>query len=232
MSSNNHWPVTRLHASLDIAIHETINPLCDTHRNAIEEIWNQKTAQHPSLYNGRVFCVDHLTPTHIEGHWNQFKNVLAQMTCPALFAEKPLKPLAVVGLFHAADGIIIGQRSTRSIYLPEYWQGIPAGNVETREQTTSIDLTEQLQAEAQEELGLLPDDIEIGAPILACEHPSTHIIDIGVSIHSKLSFNSIEARCKADGNAEYDALACLDQRHKASFNGLLVPTLRALLEHT
>ncbi|GBR46407.1 NUDIX hydrolase [Neokomagataea thailandica] len=232
MLSHTPWSVTPLQASLHIAVHETINPLCHTHQEDIAHIWEKKTTQHPTLYNGRVFCVDRLTSTHIEGHWNEFKNVLAQMTRPDLFAENPLKSLAVVGLFHATDGIVIGKRSARSIYLPGYWQGIPAGSVETRDHTTAINLTEQLQAEAHEELGLTPEEIDIGPPLLACEHPNTHIIDIGVSIHSPLSFRTIEERCKTEGNAEYDALTCLNLMQKTSFDGLMVPTLRALLEHT
>lgn len=231
MNNPGHWAITQLLPNLTITIHERTNPLCHLHEDKISAIWSEKLKQHPSLYNGRVFCVDTLSPQHIEGHWNNFKNILAQMTCPALFAENPLRPLAVVGLFHSSDGIIIGQRSAKSIYLPHYWQGIPAGNVETREDTTNIDLNEQIYAEALEELGLSPDTITIGPPLLACEHTDTHIIDIGIRIHSQLPFQTIQKYCQTHGNAEYDALKLLPFNHSATFNGATVPTLRALLEY-
>lgn len=58
---------------------------------------------------------------------------------PGIYGDKVLKPLAVVGLMFAQDGIVIGRRADNSIYLPGYWQGAPAGNVESRAQENTVD---------------------------------------------------------------------------------------------
>ncbi|WP_141493146.1 NUDIX hydrolase [Neokomagataea tanensis] len=230
MSFNQKWPTIHLNSDIKIKITNKKNNLFTKYDKIIEEIWLNKKKTYPTLYNGRVFCVDSMTPDHIHGHWDEYKNILAQMSQPALFAENPLKPLAVVGLFKASDGVIIGRRAKNSIYLPGYWQGLPAGNVETREESDHVDLKQQILAEALEELGLSAHELEVGPPLIACEHPDTHIIDIGIALYSRLPFDEVEARCQKYGNAEYDALMCLVS-DQPSLPDQIVPTLIALLEY-
>lgn len=190
--------------------------------------WNAALAKHPTLYNGRVFCADVINAEIISGHWSEYRRVLAQMREPDLYGTYFLRPLAVVGLFRTTDGIVIGQRSEHSLYLPGYWQGAPAGNVESRDGEAQIDLAAQLMAECLEELGVSEAECQIGRCLLACEHPQTHIVDAGMEIATELDFEALQERCSRLGNAEYQTLMLI--RPDTPLPSPLVPTLAAMLE--
>lgn len=190
--------------------------------------WNAALAKHPTLYNGRVFCADVIEADIIRGHWSEYRRVLAQMREPDLYGADSLRPLAVVGLFRTTDGIVIGQRSEQSLYLPGYWQGAPAGNVESRAGEAQIDLAAQLMAECFEELGVAETECQIESCLLACEHPQTHIVDVGMKITTMLDFEALKERCSRLGNAEYQTLMLI--RPDTPLPALLVPTLSAMLE--
>ncbi|QDH17496.1 hypothetical protein [Swingsia samuiensis] len=230
LSSSHDWPITPLSSSLSVSANQPLPSLSTTQEKRIESIWASALTKHPTLYNGRVFCADIIEPSHIYGHWSEYRRVLAQMKQPDIYGHHPLRPLAVVGLMRVKEGVVIGRRSPNAIYLPHYWQGVPAGNVESRERESTINLANQLIAECQEELGLEPAECKIGIPLLACEHPSSHIVDIGLSLGVSLSFDELRQRSHDKGNAEYDALELILPHSPPSQN--IVPTLKAMLERS
>ncbi len=222
------WPVTPLAPQVRVQVEREMPELPPEIESRVTSHWNAALAQHPTLYNGRVFCADVIGAEIISGHWSEYRRVLAQMQEPDLYGSEILRPLAVVGLLQTTDGIVIGQRSEKSIYLPGYWQGAPAGNVESREGETRIDLAAQLAAECLEELGLTDVACQIGACLLACEHPQTHIVDVGMNITTSLDFETLKERCSRLGNAEYQTLMLI--RPEMTLPTPLVPTLSAMLE--
>lgn len=228
MSHPASWPVTPLQPDVHVRADRPLPTLTAEQEDAVSRIWAEALKSYPALYNGRVFCADEIKPSHIHGHWSEYRRVLAQMKEPGIYGDKVLKPLAVVGLMFAQDGIVIGRRADNSIYLPGYWQGAPAGNVESRAQENTVDLPTQLLAECEEELGLTPAECQVGPCLLACEHPSTHIVDIGMRIDVALSFADLQQRCREQGNAEYGALHLIRPDHTPE--SPVVPTLAALLE--
>ena len=228
MSHPASWPIISLQPDVHVLADRPLPALTDAQEAAVSRIWADALKSYPALYNGRVFCADDITPSHIHGHWSEYRRVLAQMKQPGIYGDTVLKPLAVVGLMFAQDGVVIGRRAETSIYLPGYWQGAPAGNVESRAQENIVNLATQLLAECEEELGLTPAECRVGPCLLACEHPSTHIVDIGMRIDVALSFSDLQTRCREQGNAEYGALHLIRPNHTPE--SPVVPTLAALLE--
>ena len=222
------WPVTPLASQVVVRVERAMPKLPPEIENRVASHWNAALATHPMLYNGRVFCADVIEAGIISGHWSEYRRVLAQMREPDLYGADFLRPLAVVGLFRTTDGIVIGQRSEHSLYLPGYWQGAPAGNVESRDGEAQIDLAAQLMAECLEELGVSEAECQIGRCLLACEHPQTHIVDVGMEITTTLDFKTLKERCSRLGNAEYQTLMLI--RPDTTLPTPLVPTLSAMLE--
>ncbi|WP_215746635.1 hypothetical protein [Gluconobacter sp. P1C6_b] len=222
------WPVTPLNPDLVVRVGRSMPALSPEIEARVMSHWDAALAEYPNLYNGRVFCADVIGPDIINGHWSEYRRVLAQMREPDLYGPQMLRPLAVVGLLRTRDGIVIGQRSEHSIYLPGYWQGAPAGNVESREGEAEINLAAQLLAECHEELGLTDTDCQVGACLLACEHPQTHIVDVGMDIAITVDFETLQERCHRLGNAEYQALRLIQP--DTQLPARLVPTLFAMLE--
>ncbi|MBS1076211.1 hypothetical protein JK217_00370 [Gluconobacter kondonii] len=222
------WPVTPLAPQVAVRIARPMPDLSPAIESRVASHWNAALAKHPTLYNGRVFCADVINAEIISGHWSEYRRVLAQMREPDLYGTYFLRPLAVVGLFRTTDGIVIGQRSEHSLYLPGYWQGAPAGNVESRDGEAQIDLAAQLMAECLEELGVSEAECQIGRCLLACEHPQTHIVDAGMEIATELDFEALQERCSRLGNAEYQTLMLI--RPDTPLPSPLVPTLAAMLE--
>jgi hypothetical protein len=199
-------------------------------------LWDQARRARPDLFNGTVFSADNITPTRIEGHWTEYRRVLAQMRMPDLFAALRIRALAVNGLLECADGFVVGRREPGSIYQPGAWQGAPAGSVERRCDASSanrggnkrIDLAEQILAECEEELGLEARDIVVLRPLAAVEHPGSHVVDIGLLLRTGLDFAQVRAAWESGGNREYDQLHLLGADTQPG--GLpLTPSTRAML---
>lgn len=200
----------------------------------VAAIWSMECARHPALFNGRVFSADRITLSLITGHWTEYRRVLAQIRRPTLFARLNIRPLAVNGLLECADGLILGRRQARAVYLPACWQAAPAGNVEARTED-DVELADQLFAELQEELGLPPEAIELIRPVAAIEHADTHVVDVGFLLRTALTFVEIDARRRRQGNDEYDLLRVVPPDAIGSFleesGTMLLPSARILIEY-
>lgn len=195
----------------------------------VEAIWQRAVRERPALFNGRVFCTDRVTPDRIEGHWTEYRRALAQLREPGIFAQRPLHQLAVCGALYCPDGLVLARRAPFSLYLGGFWQSPPAGTVEARTGQDTVNLPEQLRAEAQEELGLIGTDLEVGAPLVAVTHPDTHVVDIGLCLRTPLTFPEIITRWKENANREYDRLMVLtprQMRDPAAWPQVLPTTLR------
>lgn len=200
----------------------------------IEAIWTEQCALRPALFNGRVFCADRVTASEIGGHWTEYRRTFAQLFRPSLFPILAIRALAVNGLLECTDGFVLGRRQPDSVYLPGCWQAAPAGNVEARDGADDgLDLTDQLFAELQEELGLTQDDIDLVRPVATIEHGVSHVIDVGFQLRTKLDFAQVGQRHAEAGNNEYDVLRLVPRAEIDRFveeAGLtLMPSARILL---
>ena len=182
----------------------------------VETLWRTAAARVAAggagtLFNGRVFSADRITPTEITGHITEFRRIVAQMEQPALFADLALRPLAVCGVVRCADGIPVGRRHPASIYQPGLWQLPPAGSVDPSaiDADGRVDLRAQVLRELEEELGVAGTQIDLVRPLCAVEHPGSHVTDIGLLLTTHLTGAQVLTAHRTRGNTEYDPLLCI-----------------------
>ncbi len=229
------WQVTRLDPGLLVRIVRAMPTLTPTVEAQVAAIWAEALAARPRLFNGTVFSADHIEAGRIEGHWTEYRRVLAQVRAPALFESLRIRSLAVNGLLACADGIVLGRRDTASVYQPGVWQSPPAGSVERRAsgEADGVDLAAQLLAECEEELGLAAADVTVLRPTAAVEHPHSRIVDVGILLRTRLDFVAVRAAWLARGNREYDQLRLVSPNsvnNLGEVDGLaLLPTTTTLI---
>ncbi len=210
--------------------------LPDAVETEVASIWEQERHARPRLFNGVVFSADSVTSGRIEGHWTEYRRVLAQMRVNSLFGILGIRPLAVNGLLECADGLVLGRREPGSVYQPGGWQSPPAGSVERRlgssDTSDHIDLSDQVLAECEEELGVPAGDVVVLKPVVAVEHPGSHVIDIGLLLRTPRAFAQVEAAWRRHGNREYDQLRLLSidaTGSRTPDNHEMLPTTNALI---
>lgn len=195
--------------------------------------WAEATARH-TLFNGRVFSVDHVTPAEIAGHWTEYRRSVAQMLDPALRDALGVRNLAVCGVICGPDGVLLGRRAANAVYQPGMWQLPPAGSVDAGAATPGgADLRRALMAELAEELGLQAGAVHGFHPLCLVEHPDSGVTDLGIALRTKLDFSVLQAAHAATGNAEYDRLIAVplhrwDEAAK-ELGEALVPPARAFV---
>ncbi len=227
------WPSVALRADVALVVGGAMTALPPDLEARIASLWIAERVERPDLFNGRVFCADRIAPDRIDGHWTEYRRVLAQLRHPELFDRLHIRALAVNGLIECADGLVLGRRHAGATYLPGFWQSPPAGNVEARQGSDAIDLTGQLLAELDEELGLQPAEVENVRAVAAIEHAGTHVVDVGCLLRTPLPFAGIEARWSGAGNDEYDALRLVApddvSRLLSEREPMLLPSARILM---
>ncbi|MEJ0016731.1 MAG: NUDIX hydrolase [Acetobacteraceae bacterium] len=187
------------------------------------------------LFNGQVFSADAITPPLVTGHLTEFRRIVAQMECPDLFAELGVRPLAVCGLVHCADGVVVGRRHRAAIYQAGMWQLPPAGSVDAGAVGPDgvVNLRRQLLGELQEELGLPPDAVGEPRPLCIVEHPGSHVSDFGMALVTSLSAAAVLAAHRSGGNGEYEQVLVVPEAGLAAFVAQvgeeLVPPAREFL---
>lgn len=171
------------------------------------------------LFNGRVFSADVITPDAITGHLTEFRRIVAQMEDPSLFDRLRVRPLAVCGVLHSADGVVFGRRHAAAVYQAGMWQLPPAGSVDEGAvgPDGTVALERQVLAELGEEVGLTPDDVETPRPLCIVEHPGSHVSDLGMALRCRLDAASIRAAHARRGNTEYPTLEIVALHALADF---------------
>ena len=234
-TSDQGWPVIDLQPDLQVRLTRRTPNLPANVETIVASIWEQEIRERPRLFNGVVFSADTVTAGCIEGHWTEYRRVLAQMRVNDLFATLGIRALAVNGLLECAEGVVLGRREPNSVYQPGGWQSPPAGSVERRSGSpddSNLDLAGQVLAECEEELGIQAGDVMVLKPVVAIEHPGSHVVDIGLLLRTSLTFAEVETTWRRNGNCEYDQLRLLipaslqpDTRQPLE----MLPTTRALV---
>jgi phage terminase small subunit len=187
---------------------------------AIDAIWASEQARlDGALFNGRVFSADVISPRLICGHWTEFRRIVAQMRRTDLHPALGVRPLAVGGIITSPDGVIFGRRPTRAVYQAGEWQLPPAGSVDrnaARDQGR-VDVAAMVLEELAEELGLEAASVSTPVPVAIVEHPDSHVLDLGMAMHTPLSADAIAAAHSQRGNGEYDPLRIVSLAELAAF---------------
>ena len=226
------WPVLDVLPGIQARITRGMPPLVPELDAVVERHWQAACARH-LLFNGQVFCADRYDAAVLEGHWTEYRRVVAQMADPALRALLRVRSLAVCGALCCRDGIVVGRREAGSVYQPGLWQLPPAGSVDRgAARDGGADLHAALMTELREELGMSEDDVATIRPACLVEHPSG-VLDLGMQVTTRLSGPAVLAAHKARGNGEYAELAVVPApdltRWIAERGGEAAPTLHALL---
>jgi hypothetical protein len=198
----------------------------------VERLWQQAASRVDAggagtLFNGRVFSADLITPHLIAGHLTEFRRIVAQMERPALFKALRLRPLAVCGVLYCLDGVVFARRHASAVYQAGMWQLPPAGSVDGHavDADGTVALNRQLLDELREELGLAAADVDAPRPICIVEHPGSHVSDFGMALRCRLDGPAILAAHAERGNQEYQTVRILRREQLARFitdNGLLI----------
>ena len=209
-------------------------PLDPALEAVVDRHWQRAQAAH-GLFNGQVFTADRVAPPGVvEGHWTEYRRVVAQMADPALFARLQVRGVAVCGVLCGPDGVTVGRREARSVYQAGQWQLSPAGSVDAGAAIPGgADWRRALLAALGEALGILEAEVATLHPMCLIQHP-TGVLDIGIRIDTALDTAAILARHEASGDAEYDRLL-VQPAHRIfatieAEGGRLVPSSRLLLQ--
>jgi len=178
----------------------------------VERLWVAAQARtRGALFNGRVFSTDAITPRLIEGHWTEYRRVIARMARPELGAPLAAVPLAADGVIVGGAGaerfVLFGRRAAGAVYQAGEWQLPPAGSLDPgAAEGDAVDLLRQLRTEMAEELGL-PGEAAT-APRLLCvvEHLDSGVLDLGIAVHTAWSASALLEAHARGGNGEYDPL--------------------------
>jgi len=205
------WRVHALAPGLRVAVTRPMPALPPPLEAEVERLWQAARARGGGLFNGRVFSADRIAPTLIEGHWTEYRRVVARMDRPDLFPALPVAPVAAGGVIVGGDGadrfVLFGRRPAGAVYQPGEWQLPPAGSLDPGAATgDTVDPVRQLFAEMAEELGLPPEAVSDPRPLCLVEHPGSGVLDLGIQVRTHWSVAAIMAAPARAPDPEYDEL--------------------------
>ncbi len=215
-----HDPVAGIHVRV-IRPMPALPPELDAE---VERLWQAAASRVAAggagtLFNGRIFSADSIAPDLIAGHLTEFRRVVAQMEHPALFNALRLRPLAVCGVVHCADGVVFGRRHGSAVYQAGMWQLPPAGSVDGHavDADGTVAVNRQLLDELREELGLTANDVDTPVPLCIVEHPGSHVSDFGMALRCHLNGAAILAAHAERGNKEYQTVRIVPRQALVRF---------------
>jgi hypothetical protein len=149
-------------------------PLPPNLAREVERIWQ---ARGGTPFNGRILSAVEIAPDRIAATLVEYRWFVAQRMKPDLFPALQVRPVAVSGVLHCADGIVIGRRSQSMMQDPGLWELVPSGGMDG-----TADIRGQILAELREEVGLTPDQVDEVVPFCLIEDDESHTLDIGIAL--------------------------------------------------
>lgn len=222
------WQIHPVTPGVRLRIVRPMPVLPATLQAELDHLWGAaQTRTGGRLFNGRVFSADHITADLVTGHWTEFRRIVAQMDQHHLFASLGLRPLAVNGVVHGPDGVVFGRRPADAVYQAGQWQLPPAGSVDdgAARADGSVDVRHAILAELAEELGLGPDAVCEPQPLALVEHAGSHVLDLGISLRTRLTAKQLRTEHARGANAEYATLEVVAAADLPEFLAALGRTL-------
>lgn len=187
----------------------------------VQRLWQAEQGRRGGkLFNGRILSAVEVTTTRICGNGDEYRRLIAQRSRPELFAALRVRPVAVSGVLHCADGVVFGRRARWTTQDACMWELAPAGGVDLSEAqgTRRVDLQAQILAELGQEIGLMPDRVTEAAPFCLIEDGDAHVLDIGMALQAPgVSAEAIGRAHRERGTSEYSAVMVVREREVAGF---------------
>jgi ADP-ribose pyrophosphatase YjhB (NUDIX family) len=186
----------------------------------VRRLWEaEQKRRGAALFNGRVFSVEKVSRHRVSGCFVEFARYVAQRRAPRLYDALVVRPLAVTGLLRCADGVVFGRRLGGSLQDPDCWELVPSGFVDpsARHATGALSLESQLLRELEEEVGIESAKVAGAAPFCVVEDPRTHIIDVGIELHTALSGARIRAAHGRRADDQYSTLTIVPENSLPEF---------------
>jgi len=206
------WHVHPLAAGVRVRVVRAMPALPAALDAEVARLWAAAQARMGgALFNGRVFSADRIAPDLIEGHWTEYRRVVARMDRPAIAADLPVAPLAVGGVIVGGTGadrfVLFGRRPVGAVYQAGEWQLPPAGSLDmSAADGDDVDPVRQLRTELAEELGLPGAAVQSPRALCVVEHPGSGVLDLGIAVHTDWSVADLLAAHARGGNGEYAPL--------------------------
>jgi len=234
--------VHSVNPDLEVRVTREMPPVRPELDARIDALWAKAVARveaggSGTLFNGRIFSIDTISPNRIIGHLTEYRRLVAQIEDHALFAELGIRSFSVCGVLRCSGGVVIGRRPAAALYQPGMWQLCPAGSVDggAANANGTMDCRAQLLTELREELGLDHGVAGAVVPLCVVEHPGSHVCDMGMAVSTGLEADAILAAHRARGNGEYDPLRIVPVAELAAFidwaGCSLVPPAPVFLAH-
>ncbi len=156
----------------------------------LDGLWERANSDRSKpLFNGKIFSVTSLNEALIKGLFIDYRLYVAQTLRPELFAQLAVRPLGVSALTVSPDGVVIGQRNLTTTQNPGLWELAPSGGVDPENCNADgeIDIKAHILGELYEELGLGTDEVDDPLPFCLLDDSQSHVLDIGVLLHTRLS---------------------------------------------
>lgn len=209
------WRVHEVASAVRFRVNRALPPLAASLEAEVERLWSAAQARTAgALFNGRVFSADVITPALIEGHWTEYRRVIARMDLPELAAALHVRPVSVNGVILGGEEgerfVLFGRRPARAVYQAGEWQLPPAGSLDPgAADRGEVDPIRQLLTELREELGLPSDAVSHPRLICLVEHPGSGALDLGIAVNTRLSEADLRVAHCNRGNGEYQALSAV-----------------------
>jgi 8-oxo-dGTP pyrophosphatase MutT (NUDIX family) len=205
------WRVHTIEPTVRVRVVRPMPALSAPLEAEVERLWMLAQARDGSLFNGRVFSTDQLSPTLIEGHWTEYRRIVARIARPELATEMPVAPTAVGGVIVGGpvgqEFVLFGRRPANAVYQAGQWQLPPAGSLDPGAANgDELDPVRQLLAELHEELGLPADAVSDPRPLCVVQHPGSGVLDFGIAVRTHWTAAAIMAAHATARDREYDPL--------------------------
>lgn len=213
------WHSYPVHKNIGFHVVRVMPPLTVQAQAEVEREWERARQCHPSLYNGAVFTANSITPDRVDGHWTEFKRVVAQIRAPSIVGQIALRPISVCGVLLCCSqakkpgrdcqwSVIFGRRAANSLFQPGLWQLAPGGSLD-RSSLNSFgepDWRMQIITELWEEISVPEEAITQATPICMIEYPEIHAVELGIALYCQYSDAHVIACHQRESNGEYREL--------------------------
>lgn len=223
---------------VEIVVSGSPPPLDTATENAVQSLWDCEAADKGGrLFNGQTFTATGISTERIDGHFVEYRRLVAQLRDKALYDSLELHPVAVSGVLECRDGIVFGHRNAGTTHDAGMWELAPSGGVDQScvGKNGSVDIRRQILAELTEELGFDGSGIDEIKTLCLIEDSETHLVDIALSLKTGLSGADIVATHAARASDEYEAIEIVASVDIGKFverlDDQIIGASRLLLDH-